>query len=139
MATKGLSTYAVALALFVVGCQPAPKLPGGGRATGQSTGDFSTFLTNTVYSLGGHINGEHQCKQIVGTWWYFTDQYGMLIESRDVSYEDFDSIVKCLYGEPSKFPKGQRAIPARTAGVVIWYDTQPYGLRICINKRLPFQ
>ena len=136
---KRVSISVVASILLIAACGCASRLPSGTGWGRRSSGGFTVFLTNTGASLGGHVVNERSTKEITGTWWYREDKYGVLIQSKEITYEAFDALVKSLYGEPKEFDNGQRVIPVKMVGVAIWYSPKPYGLEICVNKAMPFQ
>ncbi len=116
----------------------------GGCAIHQSSGDLGHFLILKIAANGGKVPTPHSLPQLVGKWSYSDENLGTAITSDNVTLEQVDSFLRAIYGAPSeggKTPAGdvQWVVPAKTAGVSIWYYRKGNGVQISILKPLKLQ
>jgi len=123
---------ALAAACFALGC---------GCRTHTVSGSLNAFILSKVVGYGGAAPSGGSSNVMVGKWTVSVDNFGTLIQTDKINFEQVDRFLKELYGAPAaagRTTEGHRqwVIPARTAGVAIWYLATGEGVRIIINKQL---
>ena len=78
-----------------------------------------------------------------GHWTYTRDRYGTVFNGSKVEFREVDGFIKQLYGQPKRAgmtsdDQQQWVIPARVAGVSVWYSKYGDGVRIAIVRPLKF-
>ena len=112
---------------------------GGGCASRQNSGSLGDFLLVKIKTNGGKVTPSHPPPSLVGEWEYSDEKFGTVIKSDVVTLEQVDHFLRRIYGPPSKGGKTaagdiQWVVPARTAGVSIWYFKMGKGIEIDILK-----
>lgn len=126
---KLLIIYLLAL-VFVLGCR-----------SHQASGSLGDFVLKRITAYGGTPPPLSATGKLPAHWTYTEDRHGILITTRDVSFEEVDRFLRDAYGNPTeggKTPDGhnQWVIPARVSGVAIWYAKTISGVQININPPL---
>ena len=112
-----------------------------GCTTRHQSGDLGYFLILKIISNGGKATASKPLPQLVGEWSYSNEKCGTAILSDKVTVGQVDRFLRAIYGVPSeggKTPAGdvQWVVPARTAGVSIWYYKKGKSVQISIFKPL---
>ena len=112
-----------------------------GCASHQNSGDLGHFLILKIVANGGKVPTPPSLPQLTGEWSYSDENLGTAITSDNITLEQVDHFLRAIYGVPSKggkTPAGdvQWVVPARTAGVSIWYYKKGKSVQISIFKPL---
>lgn len=112
-----------------------------GCANHQTSGDFGHFMIVKIKANGGESRTSTSLPQLTGKWSYSDDKAGTRITSNNITFEQVDHFLRSLYGVPSYGGKTfagdvQWVVPARTAGVSIWYYREGQAVKITILKPL---
>jgi hypothetical protein len=107
------------------------------------SGDLGQFLLQRIVDNGGKITTLQTPPQLRGEWKYSDGKLGTSIASDDITLEQVDRFLSAIYGAPStggNTPAGdvQWVVPAKKAGVSIWYYKAGKGIQISILKPLKF-
>jgi len=114
---------------------------GVGCKSQQSSQHLDEFIFSTVQSYGGRKESKTTLPTLKGAWTRTEDKNGIVIQSQKIKFQEVDQILRIAYGDPTeggKTPDGhvQWVIPARIAGVAIWYSQIGDGVQITINRPL---
>ena len=107
-------------------------------------GRLDEFIVGRVSAYGGNPAKEESIAPLIGRWKASTDEFGCVIETRDVGIEALEKFVSGAYGLPSRRTlvsdgSVQYVVSARTAGVAIWFRAMTNrAVRITINKPMHF-
>lgn len=127
----------VLIALFESGC--ATRTTG---AKGRTyDGSLSKFIEQRVVAFGGHFALRPNGPYLPGSWTYREDNFGGIIKSQDISFQQIDNFIKEYFGSPvegGKTPEGetQWVIPAKQIGVSIWYSKLNEGVQLTVLRPL---
>jgi hypothetical protein len=121
-------SFILALGLVIAGC-----------AARQLSPRLDVFVFHEIKMYGGRVMISRNKEELSGKWDYSRDKFGTLIQCHGSSFETIDHFFRSFYGTP--LPAGKNAegqpqwvIPAKTAGVSIWYSKLDDGVQIDIIK-----
>ena len=122
------------LALFVAGR----------RAGGQSV-PLDQVLMAEIERWGGKPVAQGSAPAVPALrarWTVKRDNFGTVLETGDLSFQQVDGYLRRAFGPPSKAGvtgdnHQQWVIPAKVAGTAIWYSESGGGIRITVSKPLP--
>jgi hypothetical protein len=126
----GVLSFVVCFALLPVGCK-----------TGDVNGRLDQVLLPEVERWGGNARGQGTAPPVTARWTVERDRFGTVLQTSDLSLEQVNDFLSQAFGTPSKGTttvgeKQQWVIPARTAGVSIWFCEAHHGVRITVLKPL---
>ncbi len=104
-----LLTICLVALVFVSGCK-----------SHQASGSLGDFVLKRVTAYGGKSPPSSSTGKLPAHWTYAGDRHGILITTRDVSFEEVDKFLRGVYGTPTeggKTPSGytQWVIPSSKA------------------------
>jgi hypothetical protein len=120
------------------------SLASGCKTTGHVSGRLDEILPTEITRYGGHaitIPSE-SVYAANGEWTIKRDRFGVVLQASDVDFEQVDGFLREVYGTPSKGGKTgehqqQWVIPAKVAGVSIWYaKMENGGVQVTVLKPL---
>jgi len=129
MKTRLLGFF-VCFALFVPGCK-----------TSVVTGRLDEVLMPEVKRWGGNPEVQGNAPTVRARWTIERDRFGTVLQTADLNFEQVNGFLVQAFGAPSKGGMTvdhhqQWVIPAKTAGVSIWYSESGNGVRITVLKPL---
>lgn len=104
------------------------------------SGRLDAFLVEELHRYGARAPLISPSAELSGTWKYRRDQFGIVIITSSIPFEKVDAFFREAYGAPevNELRDGpQYVIPARRAGVAVWYRQRTNGVWVTINR--PFQ
>jgi|GEM_PF-6860581 len=125
-----LCGFFVCLALLVPGCK-----------TGVVTGRLDEVLMPEVRRWGGTPEVHVDAPTVPARWTVKRDRFGTVLQTADLSFEQVNGFLTQAFGPSSKGGvtadhHQQWVIPAKAAGVSIWYSEAVDGVRITVLKPL---
>ena len=110
-------------------------------STHRMSGELDNFLVAEIRRYGGNAGIHEKGVGLGGRWIYERDRFGTVIRSGDVKFEALDQFLKLAYGAPSKAgttseQQQQWVIPAKSAGVSIWYSKLDDGVGVTVLSSL---
>ena len=122
--------FIVSIVCLTSGCGP-----------NHGSGRLNDVLINEIKRNGGRAEIHEQLPNLTGRWTCQRDRFGSVFQTRDMQFEQIDQFFRRAYGAPNKAgetPEHQQqwVIPARAAGVSIWYLKLGDGVKISILKPL---
>jgi len=105
------------------------------------SGRLDGALIDEIKRNGGHAEIHEQLPGLTGRWTCQRDRFGTVFQARDVKFEQVDQFLRRAYGAPRKAGETsehqqQWVIPAKAAGVSIWYSKLGDGVQITVLKPL---
>jgi hypothetical protein len=112
-----------------------------GCATHHVTGHLDSFLVGEINRYGGKVGNHDKTSDLYGEWTYERDQFGTAIKSSEIKFPEVDDFLKQMYGTPTEAGETdehspQWVIPAKVAGVSIWYSKLGNGVQISVVKAI---
>ena len=110
-----------------------------GCQTHKTTGRLDQFIITEAKLYGAaSVGGKYEIA-LTGVWIVKRDRFGTVIECSGVGFNDLDKFLYETYGKPHRAGKNaegkdQWVIPAKVAGVSIWYSETGKGVQITILK-----
>jgi hypothetical protein len=114
-----------------------------GCSTYRSRGSLDQFLACEIERHGGRavapvFLGDGLLSE---RWKFKRDRFGTVVWTRDIAFDNVDAFLRRIYGSPEEAgitneQQQQWVIPARTAGVSIWYSREGDGVKITILQPL---
>jgi hypothetical protein len=107
-------------------------------SSGKLTGPPDDFVVAEIRRYGGH--SDHPISvHLTGEWTFQRDNYGTVLESKNADFDNLDQFIRNGWGAPkpagfSASKEQQWVIPARVAGVSIWYLKSGSGVKISLVK-----
>jgi hypothetical protein len=107
----------------------------------QISGNPDASLVAEIERHGGYPEAHGRTTDLSGHWTYERDRFGTVLRSCDAEFDQVDRFVKERYGMPSKGgntreQQQQWVIPAKVAGVSIWYSKFGNGVQVTVMKPL---
>jgi len=129
MKTRFLGFF-VCFVLLVLSCK-----------TGGVTGRLDEVLMPEVKRWGGNPEVQGNAPPVPAHWTVKRDRFGTVLHTADLNFEQVNGFLAQAFGAPSKGGMTadhhqQWVIPAKAAGVSIWYSEADDGVRITVLKPL---
>jgi hypothetical protein len=127
-----IKTLSLAAAVMISGCSTKPS-----AQFGEHRGSLAAFVTAKIQEYGGQ--SRLRAAGLEGTWTAREEPLGILIQSGDIKFDEVKRVLEEAYGEgvaAGTTPENERqwAIPARKAGVAIWYAKWHQGVQINLTR-----